>query len=100
MSTVPKTTGFGQGFGQRVENTKLKPITEYKAIGELASLGEDKAMYRDWNIKLEDALEQIYKNNEFMEIMDYIEDASTMINGDSKVKEIMDGRSRCSSGSY
>ena len=47
-------------------------------------------MYRDWNIKLKDALEQIYKNKEFMEIMDYIEDASTVINGDSKVKEIMD----------
>ena len=92
MSTVPNTTGFGQGFGRREENTKLKPITEYKAIGELDSLGKDKTMYRDWNIKLKDALEQIYKNKEFIEIMDYIEDASIVINGDSKAKEIMDRR--------
>ena len=90
MITVLNTTGFGQGFGQREENTKLKPITEYKAIGELTSLGKDKTMYRDWNIKLKDALEQIYRDKEFIEIMDYIDHASIVINGDSKVKEIMD----------
>ncbi len=45
-------------------------------------------MYRDWNIKLKDALEQIYKNKEFIDIMDHIENASVVINGDSKVKEI------------
>ena len=44
------------GDGQREDRSKLKTITEYKAIGELASLGKDKTMYRDWNIKLKDAL--------------------------------------------
>ena len=63
MSTVPNIAGAGQ----REEYSKLKPITEYKAINELASLWKDKTMYRDWNIKLKDALEQIYKNNEFMD---------------------------------
>jgi len=86
MSTVPNIAGAGQ----REEYNKLKPITEYKAISELASLGKDKTMYRDWNIKLEDALEQIYKNEEFIEIMDYIENTSTVISGTSRVKEIMD----------
>ena len=58
MSTLPDIAGGGQREG----HSKLKPITEYKAISELASLGKDKTMYRDWNIKLKDALEQIYKN--------------------------------------
>ena len=33
-------------------------------------------MYRDWNTKLKDALEQKYKNKEFIDIMDHIENAS------------------------
>ena len=90
MSTVPNVAGFGQGFGQKEEHTKLKPTTEYKVISELASLGKDNTMYRDWNIKLKDALGQIYKGKEFIDIMDYIENTSIVINGDSKVKEIMD----------
>ena len=85
MSTVPNIAGAGQREG------KLKPITEYKAISELASLGKDKTMYRDWNIKLKDPLEQIYKNREFIDIMNYIENTSIVINGDGKVKDIMDG---------
>ena len=48
-------------------------------------------MYRDRNIKLKDALEEICKNREFIDIMDDIENTSIVINGDSKVKEIMDG---------
>ena len=40
MSTVPHIIRFGQGLGQREEHIKLKPITEYKAISELANLGK------------------------------------------------------------
>ena len=47
-------------------------------------------MYRDWNIKFKDALEQIYKDKDFIDIMDYLENAGTAINADSKVKEIKD----------
>ena len=81
LSTMPNIAGAGQ----REDYSRLKPITEYKATSELASLGKDKTMYRDWNIKLKDALEQTCKNREFIDIMNYIENTSIVINGDSKV---------------
>ena len=41
MITVPNIAGTGQ----REDYNELKPITEYQAISELASLGKDKTMY-------------------------------------------------------
>ena len=58
MSTAPNIAGDGQ----REDRSKLKPITEYKAVSELANLGKDKTMYRDFNIKLKDSYYKCLKN--------------------------------------
>ncbi len=74
-------------FGQRED--ELKPITEYRVISDLATVGKDKSTNRDWNVKLKDAMEQIYKNTKFIEIMKFLEDTSITSTG-STVEEVIE----------
>ena len=50
-----------------------KPITEYKAVLDLGKLPNDKSGFRDWRIRMKDALVQIFRGREFLKIMDWAE---------------------------
>ena len=58
-----------------------KPITEYKSIMDLGKLTNDKSGFRDWKIRMKDALVQIYRGREFLKIMEWIETPSTKLTG-------------------
>ena len=54
-----------------------KPLMEYKMIGDLGKLTNDKSGFRDWKDKTKDALGNVYKDENFLKILEYIEDVGT-----------------------
>ena len=77
------------GNGKGNEENK-KPIMEYKVIGDLDKLTNDKSGFRDWKDKVKDALGNIYKDEGFTKILDYIEDVSTKWTGSENLDESFD----------
>ena len=67
-ATMPMGTQDG---GYQKDQTK-RPITEYKTIEQLAKLGTDKTCFRDWKVRLKDALGQILKTKAYKEIMEWL----------------------------
>ena len=63
---------------------------EYKIIGDLDKLTNDKSVLRDWKDKVKDALGNIYKDENFMKILEYIEDVGTKWTGSEDLSESYD----------
>ncbi len=83
-----KTSGTGtDGNGRREEY--IKPVMEYRAVSDMLELGDDKSIFRNWRVKLKDALKQILKKKEFLKIMEWAEDPNTELTGDETMDEIM-----------
>ena len=68
------TKGPDQGPKREFEG---KPLMEYKMIGDLGKLSNDKSGFRDWKEKTKDALSSIYRDEDLMKILEYIEDPTT-----------------------
>ena len=81
FSEVPKLTvemKQGDNAGSGKEKTEFyKPITEYKAVLDLGELTNNKSGFRDWKIRMKDALVQVLRGREFLKIMDWTESTST-----------------------
>jgi len=72
------TKGPDQGPKREFEG---KPLMEYKMIGDLGKLSNDKSGFRDWKEKTKDALSSIYRDEDLMKILEYIEDPMTKWTG-------------------
>ena len=77
----------GTGPKGKGEWEDKKPIMEYKIIGDLDKLTNDKSGIRDWKDKVKDALGNIYKDENFMKILEYIEDVGTKWTGSEDLNE-------------
>ena len=66
-----------------------KPITEYKVVDSLGKLSNDKSGFRDWKVRMKDALVQVFRSKEFLKMMDFVEDPTTKLTGDEELEEIM-----------
>ena len=66
-----------------------KPITGYKAILDSGKLTNDKSGFRDWKIRMKDALVQVIRRREFLKIMEWAESTSTKVTGRESMDEIM-----------
>jgi len=75
---------------ERRRKTFYKPITEYKSITYLPKLTNDKSGFRDWKIRMKNALKQIFRGSEFLKIMEWIETSGTKITGREEIDDIMD----------
>ena len=75
--TAMMPIGVQDGSSQRED--KGRPITEYTTIEQLAMLGTDKTCFRDWKVRLKDALGQILKPKAYKEIMEWLDKPTTAI---------------------
>ena len=87
IDTFMQNNEGGKGKGN--EESK-KPIMEYKMIGDLDKLTNDKSGFRDWKDKVKDAFGNIYKDEDFMKILEYVEDVSTKWTGSENLEETFD----------
>ena len=55
----------------RTENRKTRWL---RTISDLVKLGNDKSVFSDWKVKMRDAMEQVYLSQEFIEILDFLQD--------------------------
>ena len=67
-----------------------KPLTEYKAISELQTLSNDKPIFSDWKVKMRDAFEQVYRDQEFPEILEFLESFNIGIKGNESMPDLID----------
>ena len=56
----------------------------------MAKLGTDKTSFRDWKVRLKDALGQILKTNAYKEIMEWLEKPTTAIEAGSDMQDMKD----------
>ena len=63
----------GDGETRKEKKDFYKPITEYKSITDLPKLTNDKSGFRDWKIRMKNALKQIFRGSEFLKIMEWVE---------------------------
>ena len=56
----------------------------------MAKLGTDKTSFRDWKVRLKDALGQILENSAYKEIMEWLEKQTTTIEAGSDMQDIKD----------
>merc|ERR1712086_341472 len=80
--------GDNSGNG-RDKKEFYKPITEYKAVLDLGKLTNDKSGFRDWKIRMKDALVQVFRGREFLKIMEWTESTSTKLTGRQSMEELM-----------
>ena len=79
---------LGNNAGFRDSNTFQRPIMEYKVIESLKQLTDDKTGYRDWRIKLKDGLAQVFKREDFLEVMTWLEDPNTTLDGQESLWDL------------
>jgi hypothetical protein len=63
---------------------------EYKMIGDLGKLTNDKSGFRDWKVKTKHVLLSIYRDDTVMEILEYIEETTTKWTGSETMSESYD----------
>ena len=80
-------TANGMGNKDKGNWEDKKPIMEYKIIGDLDKLTNDKSGFRDWKDKVKDAFGNIYKDENFLKILEYIEDMGTKWTGSETLNE-------------
>jgi hypothetical protein len=83
------TAGTGSGPKGKKE-FEGKPLMEYKMIGDLGKLTDDKSGFRDWRVKTKNVLLSIYQDDTIMEIFEYIEDPATKWTGSETMSESYD----------
>ena len=87
IDTFMLKAGDGSSKGNSEDK---KPVMEYKMIGDLDKLTKDKSGFRDWKDKVKDALGNIYKDENFLKILEYIEEVSTKWTGSETLDESYD----------
>ena len=68
---IGNQTTFG---GTREKSFEGKPLMEYKMISDLGRLTNDKSGFRDWKVKIKDALSSVYGIQTVVEIWNLIEE--------------------------
>jgi hypothetical protein len=82
------TAGTGSGPKGKKE-FEGKPLMEYKMIGDLGKLTDDKSGFRDWKVKTKNVLLSICQDDTIMEIFEYIEDPATKWTGSENNERII-----------
>ena len=65
-----------------------KSIMEHRVIGNLGNLTNDKSGFRDWRVKLRDALASVFNSRRIVEIMDWMENPANAFIGDESSDDV------------
>ena len=84
---IGNQTTFG---GTREKSFEGKPLMEYKMTSDLGRLTNDKSGFRDWKVKIKDALSSVYGRQSVVEILNFIEEPTTKWTGGESMNDTYD----------